>query len=93
MGVAFSLVGLPTGRWKDIEVQEETRPGYYKDRWGHWQKDRRTQENRRGSRARSNEEERRRHIRRKSDQDLVDHEHREMIEEALEDFSVEHDKE
>jgi hypothetical protein len=65
-------------------TSDEDRPGYYKDKYGNWQRDRRT-----GDRRRSdggwNEHERRKTGRRREDRDL-DRDHNEMIEEALSDF-------
>jgi hypothetical protein len=73
-------------------VTEEIRLGYYKDKAGNWQKDRRRIGDDRRNREQSvDHTERRNFFRRKEDRNRLEHEHREMIDEALEDFAKEHD--
>jgi len=74
-------------------VAEEARPGYYKDKYGRWQKDRRKTTDRRlsGPGALSREHRRRRVARRQDDRERVDDDHRTMIDEALDEFAAEHD--
>ena len=78
----------------DYDVEEEVRPGYYKDEFGNWQKDRRKggpdRRLRGGSHA---DHERRKFFRRKADRELFERDHRQMIEDALEDFAEEEDEE
>lgn len=72
----------------------ETRKGYYKDRHGKWQIDRRKgdRDRRAGqSDAESPEARRRRVVRRQEDRERLEADHRHMIDEALEDFAEEHD--
>jgi len=67
------------------------REGYYRDKYGRWQKDRRSGNDRRTlQNAYPIEHERRTMFRRKADRETLDKDHREMIEEALEDFAEEH---
>ncbi len=73
-------------------MTEETRPGYYKDQNGVWQKERRKTPDRRKS-ANHGEfphHDRRTHLRRKADREALERDHREMIEDALEEFAAEH---
>ncbi len=72
---------------------EEIRAGYYKDKYGRWQKDRRKGNDRRetGPGAMQREHRRRRVARRQDDRHRTDEDHRHMIDEALEDFAEEHD--
>ena len=65
----------------------EQRDGYYRDRTGEWQRDRRTLQDRRAAKAQDGDQERRARGRRKADLIDVDREHKEMIDEALEDFA------
>jgi len=71
---------------------DDFREGYYKDRYGRWQRDRRGGGDRRGMGAKSFplEHERRKMFRRKADRELLEKDHRAMIEEALDDFAEEH---
>lgn len=69
-------------------MSEEHRPGYYKDHSGEWHRDRRKGGDRRRD-GRSADHERRIVGRRAEDQ-LIRSEHKRMIQEALEDFEVEH---
>jgi TATA-binding protein-associated factor Taf7 len=72
-------------------MSEGHRTGYYKDRYGRWQKDRRARVDRRGAGISSPlDHERRRMFRRKVDREVLETDHREMIESALEDFADEH---
>jgi hypothetical protein len=54
---------------------------------GEWQRDRRTLQDRRSAKAQDGDQERRARGRRKADLIDVDREHKEMIDEALEDFA------
>jgi hypothetical protein len=68
-------------------VAPEQRNEYYRDRTGEWQRDRRTLQDRRSEKAQDGDQERRARGRRKADLIDVDREHKEMIDEALEDFA------
>ncbi len=73
-------------------MKDEIREGYYKDRYGNWQKDRRGAADRRGGRANYPlDHERRKMFRRKIDREVYNRDHKDMIEEALEDFAEDHD--
>jgi hypothetical protein len=73
-------------------MSEEHRPGYYKDRYGRWQKDRRSGTDRRATgKSFPLDHERRRMYRRKADREILETDHREMIESALEDFAEKHE--
>jgi hypothetical protein len=73
-------------------MSEVHRTGYYKDRYGRWQKDRRAGGDRRDvGKAFPLDHERRRMYRRKADREVLEKDHREMIESALEDFAEEHE--
>lgn len=73
-------------------MSEGYREGYYKDKYGRWQKDRRAGGDRRAtSKAFPLDHERRRMYRRKADREVLETDHREMIETALEDFAEEHE--
>tara|TARA_R110001592_G_scaffold175787_2_gene415129 strand:- start:422 stop:646 length:225 start_codon:yes stop_codon:yes gene_type:complete len=69
----------------------EHRPGYYKDKNGDWQKDRRTTNGRRSPNAFPYDHEQRKQFRRKADRELYEMDHKQHIKEALEDFAEEHD--
>jgi len=70
---------------------EELKEGHYKDKYGRWQKDRRCGDDRRDqSAALAQDHERRKMFRRKVDRELIEKDHRGMIEDALEDFAQEH---
>ena len=72
-------------------VAKKNRPGYFEDKYGRWQKDRREGEDRRlGEAAEDASAERRRVYRRRADRERLEHDHRVMIEEALDDFAAEH---
>ena len=69
---------------------EEIPRGQYRDKYGRLQKERRAGADRRhGGEFEGNE--RRKMLRRKADREVLDRAHREMIEEALDDFAAEHD--
>jgi hypothetical protein len=72
-------------------LEEETRPGYYKDKYGNWQKDRRRTPDRRKKHIPISHHDRRRMGRRKADREILERDTREMIEEALTDFAAEHE--
>lgn len=68
----------------------EHRPGYYKDKHGDWQKDRRGN-SRRSANAFPFDHEQRKQFRRKADRELYETDHKKAIKEALEDFAEDHD--
>ncbi len=72
-------------------MENETRPGYFKDSDGNWQKERRKQTDRRCSRENIPRHDRRLLYRRKTDAEIRDRDAKEQIEEALEDFAAEHE--
>jgi len=73
-------------------MSEGRREGYYKDKYGRWQKDRRTgNDRRRLEKVKPLDHERRRMYRRKADREVLEKDHQVMIESALEDFAEEHD--
>ena len=70
---------------------EEIREGYYKDKYGRWQPDRRSGKDRRAMhKAYPMQHERRGMFRRKADRELLEKDHRTMIDDALQDFAEEH---
>ena len=70
---------------------DEIREGYYKDKYGRWQQDRRSGRDRRTlHKAYPLDHERRSLFRRKADRELLEKDHRAMIDDALEDFAEEH---
>ncbi|HIJ65045.1 MAG TPA: hypothetical protein HPP77_03770 [Candidatus Hydrogenedentes bacterium] len=71
----------------DEEIQED----HYRDKYGRWQKERRGGRDRRRDGQPPEGHERRKIFRRKVDREFYEKSHREMIEEALEDFAAEHD--
>lgn len=71
---------------------DETRPGYYLDANGEWQKDRRVTPDRRRNSLTFPHHDRRLMGRRKADRDFVEKDHREMIVDALEEFAAEHQR-
>lgn len=74
-------------------MTEEIREGYYKDKYGRWQKDRRQGKDRRASLGGDGcaaGHERRGMYRRKADRELLEKDHQTMIREALEEFAEEH---
>jgi len=72
-------------------VSDEERPGYYKDDLGQWQVDRRVNTDRRARRLAIPHKDRRNFYRRKTDRIILEREHHQMIEEAMEDFAAEHE--
>lgn len=73
-------------------VSDEHRPGYYKDKQGNWQKDRRKSSDRRaGGGSVFTHHDRRTWKRRKTDHDILERETKMQIKEALEDFVAEHE--
>ena len=72
-------------------MDEEFRPGYYKDELGNWQKDRRKSPERRRRDLEYLHRDRRTIYRRKTDQEILDQDQRQQIAEALEDFAAEHE--
>ena len=73
-------------------MAKEIREGYYKDRYGNWQGDRRGAQDRRGHSSQYPlDHEHRKMYRRKADRELLTKDHKVMIEEALEDFAEDHD--
>ena len=74
----------------DDEVR--TKAGFYRDSAGVWQPERRSGVDRRaGKPAEPWAHERRGMFRRQADRELYEKEHKQMIEEALEDFAEEHE--
>ena len=71
-------------------MNQEHRPGYYRDQNGKWQKDRR-KTGRRNSAQMPMDHERRKFFRRKEDQELLERDHKPMIDAALEEFAEDHD--
>lgn len=73
-------------------MSEEIRPGYYKDKEGKWQVDRRSGIDRRSLKPESAvDRERRKIFRRQADRELYERDHKIMVEEALEEFAEKHD--
>jgi hypothetical protein len=71
---------------------EEIKEGHYKDKYGRWQPDRRSGDDRRAfGKASPLEHERRKLFRRKLDREIIETDHRKMIDDALDDFAQEHD--
>ena len=68
-------------------------PGFFKDQSGEWQQERRKTDDRRKRDVPFDHEDRRRGSRRQTDLEIVEREHKQMIEEALEEFAAEHDPE
>ena len=78
----------------DTTVSDEHRPGYYKDREGNWQRDRRkSPERRAGGGSAFTHHDRRTLKRRKADLEFLERETKMQIEDALEDFAAEHEAE
>lgn len=72
-------------------LDEEVRPGYYKDKNGIWQKDRRGGGvDRRKRHIAFNHHDRRQFYRRKTDEIILEREAKQEIDDALEDFAAEH---
>jgi hypothetical protein len=72
-------------------VSQEHRPGYYKDKHGTWQPDRRNGKERRFGNWWEDNDARRKLIRREADREFIERDHRAQIDEALKDFAAEHD--
>ena len=68
---------------------EQSRPGFYLDRQGVWQRERRLASDRRKGNNMYNHE-RRKMFRRKADRELYSKDHKQMIADALDDFAAEH---
>ena len=68
------------------------KPGYFKDSSGDWQHERRKGGDRRKRSIPFDHEDRRRGSRRHTDEEITEREHKEMIEEALEEFAAEHEQ-
>lgn len=74
-------------------MSDENRPGYYRDKSGKWQKDRRkAPERRKGGGTVFTHHDRRTLKRRKTDHVILERETKLQIEEALEDFAHDHDE-
>ena len=71
-------------------MDSEHRPGYYKDHHGVWQRDRRLVDRRKNEGESAHKDRRANYGRRKSDEQTLERDHREMIQEALEEFEAEH---
>ncbi len=73
-------------------MAENVRPGYYQDKEGNWQVDRRSGVDRRSQEQESPYgHERRRLFRRQIDREVYERDHKKMIDEALADFADQHD--
>ncbi|MCP4643205.1 MAG: hypothetical protein GY851_22345 [bacterium] len=72
-------------------MEEELRPGYYKDKDGNWQQDRRKESDRRARGSDFPHHDRRNLYRRITDRTIAEREARQEIEEALAEFSAEHE--
>ena len=73
-------------------VSDEHRPGFYKDKQGNWQKDRRKSPDRRqGGGSVFTHHDRRTSRRRKTGHDILERETKMQIKEALEDLVAEHE--
>jgi hypothetical protein len=76
----------------ETTVSDEHRPGYYKDRDGNWQRDRRkTTERRAGGGSAFTHHDRRTLKRRKADLEFLERETKMQIEDALEEFVTDRD--
>jgi len=71
---------------------EEVRPGFFRDKYGRWHKDRRQVPDRRALRKELHHRDRRQMLRRKADREFLERDHRERIDDALDDFAAEHDE-
>ena len=71
-------------------MSEEKRPGFFKDRYGRWQPDRRAGGDRRAGKPEHLDHERRKFFRRRVDREIYETDHRTAIEDALDDFAEEH---
>ncbi len=74
-------------------THEDIREGFYKDKYGRWQNDRRQARDRREGmigKAFSLEHERRKMYRRRTDREILEKDHQARIREALDDFAEEH---
>ena len=73
--------------------EHEIREGFYRDKYGRWQPDRRKSNDRRAGIGKSFalEHERRGMFRRKADRELFEKDHRAEIDDALRDFAEDHD--
>ena len=69
-------------------MPQEHKPGQFRDAAGDWRKERRSGRDRRADEAQREGKERRIGGRRKSDLIDIDREHRDMINEALDDFAA-----
>ncbi|MBN2307671.1 MAG: hypothetical protein JXR94_01795 [Candidatus Hydrogenedentes bacterium] len=72
-------------------LEEEIRPGFYRDDQGEWKKDRRQAPDRRSRDHVYSHDDRRQLFRRKTDREIADRDAKQQIEEALEDFAAEHE--
>lgn len=72
-------------------MQDEIRDGFFKDKYGRWQADRRSGKDRRATQPNAHDHERRKFFRRKVDREILNKDHKTMIEDALEEFAEEHD--
>lgn len=73
-------------------MEEESRPGYFKDENGVWQEDRRQQPDRRRRETPTVHHDRRKIYRRKTDLAIMERDAKLQIEEALKDFAAEHER-
>ena len=68
------------------------KPGFFKNASGDWREDRRKGPDRRKRTIAFEHEDRRKGSRRHADLEIAEREHKEMIEEALEEFAAEHEQ-
>lgn len=73
-------------------MSHEHQAGYYLDANGEWQKDRRVNPDRRVAHIPFPHHDRRTMGRRKADREFIERDHREMIQDALEEFAAEHEQ-
>ena len=71
-------------------VSEEIPEGYYRDHQGDLQRDRRKKVDRRANRPANMDGDRRNMLRRHTDEAIMEREHHQMIEDALEEFAADH---
>ncbi len=71
-------------------MDNEIRDGLFKDKYGRWQPDRRSGQDRRALQPHGHDHERRKFFRRKADREILNKDHKTMIEDALEEFAEDH---
>lgn len=73
-------------------MSHKEKPGHYQDEKGDWHADRRKRDDRRNRGGKSEGDEKRASLRRKSDRQRLENEHKEMIRDALDDFGSEEEE-